>query len=303
MTAEALTITVCLWSFFLIFLTLIVRAIFLGYENIEDIFKLHGKKYYETLTEQKITELSGQKPTKYIKSQDGFWTRLRLSMFGYNSIPQHRYIYPDPRDIVYYRAREGGATIKALRVGKFREFFILESEEFDRLPDMLRLMSNRHGFLLARPDEVREVSLMSNNEIIKVKTEDGTEIEARVLSRTPPQSATMEGQAVVIRSTGEFDVVERMGDSDNVFLQREGNYYQTKDVRPLTEEEIKLFHQYDPYELKLRDKFATAIVASCCNGKGFDQFELISREAYYLAELMLQSRQIIQTENPENPEC
>lgn len=154
---------------------------------------------------------------------------------------------------------------------------------------------------------------------ITIRTEDGAEIEAKVMSKkeikaTHPCDIFIEQScatlaAVSCKGTHEVGYISRYDGDDAFHIEflSDRGWYKKKDIKPLSEDEYALHSKFTFKELQLRDEFAKAIIQEVAleyfgskrdiYGSGASHHERAyhsANVAYIQAEAMIEARRKIQ---------
>jgi len=142
---------------------------------------------------------------------------------------------------------------------------------------------------------------MEDRERIQIKTDDGYEIEAEVISKKKVEKdgPIQKGDWIVNLNKGK-DAVEGNLPRQVVEVDEVGDFkihdgwILKRHARLATSDEVKLATKYNRFELNLRDEFAKDALDGLM-GQGY--YDSVPRLAYKLAERMLETRRSIQNED------
>ena len=129
-----------------------------------------------------------------------------------------------------------------------------------------------------------------DNEIIRVKTEDGTEIEAKVISKKPAssQESLKVGDLIMLYHNGNrvLDYVVDF-DEDGHIVTRHHNTYYKWGVEKATPGEVRLHTKYRQKELEIRARIAEKIFLE--NYSSTSSARIRAQKAHKAAEEFLQA--------------
>ena len=152
---------------------------------------------------------------------------------------------------------------------------------------------------------------MSNRELVRIKTDDGAEIEAEVVKKTEPKPSSdktpnkvrdFEVGDHVVTERGSFAKIIKINSKNidlpyclNKYDLDSYGWFSKQDIRHATRDKIDIRLKYTNEELKLRDQFAQSML---CNDKIWHQFranETVTEAIYRIAEEMLEARKKVRS--------
>jgi hypothetical protein len=298
MTIDGWIVTAVVWGAFFIPGGLVMRAMLLGYDDAKDMLRWH-RKGYNPYTVYQVHKPYWQRWINYHKA--GYFVG-KNGFFGSGFIGAHaevRGVYAGRhlKAYIFDEVHEAEHRIKELLAHKRR---FIETPKPLIQEEKLELVDE--GIMRPKPRNVGALSEIRDKpkETIKVITDDGYEIEARVVSKKKVEEERRKikvGDKVYFTDGVRIHTVKTVFDTDRrVTLDNDYSYHVTR-LRFATEDEIALNSQFNFKEIEMRDELAKAAIMGVAGGEYSQSYCATARakDAYKSAEEMLRARRELQS--------